>query len=175
MNQIPAIEDEVRCQHLLIDVFEEKEKTTECHRMVKHGDLCWQHAKEDLQVEIKDSTIPNGGKGLFTTIPRKKNEKIIDYEGDLLTKEEYHKHLSSYAVSLPNGSVISAPKTTQGFARYINTRYQKDTERGVNVIFLTDNAYKNSLSKKKQKGYTVRPNTIVIVTKRKIKADEELL
>mgnify|MGYP000432075209 CR=1 FL=1 len=41
-----------------------------------------------MHLEVKQSTIPNGGKGLFTTIDRAKNEVLLEYTGDILTQRE---------------------------------------------------------------------------------------
>lgn len=68
-----------------------------CGRTVVIGlPNCWQHTLLNDNLRIKESNIPNAGKGLFALDKKapankvifKPREKITNYEGQLLTKEQ---------------------------------------------------------------------------------------
>lgn len=70
---------------------------TQCKRTVCIGlPLCWQHLKRDKHVRIQESLIPGAGKGAFAAdttrgpneIVFKPGDKIVDYTGEVLTKDE---------------------------------------------------------------------------------------
>ena len=48
--------------------------------------FCTQHSKQQLGLEIKKSTIPGAGWGLFALKLFKKNDKIASYEGRKMTQ-----------------------------------------------------------------------------------------
>jgi hypothetical protein len=68
----------------------------QCKRNTTRGVLCAQHLKSDENLQIKKSTIPKAGLGLYTTIDRKKGEKICDYTGKLITTAEAKQNNSGY-------------------------------------------------------------------------------
>jgi hypothetical protein len=52
-------------------------------------DICHAHRKSKLGLVVKTSTLPNAGKGLFTTKGLKKNRRLrVKYQGDILTPEQ---------------------------------------------------------------------------------------
>ena len=68
-----------------------------CKRKVIIGlPFCWSHLLSNKHLRIKDSLIPNAGKGLFVedkskpedAIIFKKGDKILDYVGEVVTMEE---------------------------------------------------------------------------------------
>ena len=65
-------------------------KGTQCRNRVCIGlDICHAHRKSKLGLVVKTSTLPNAGKGLFTTKDLKKNRRLhTKYQGDILTPEQ---------------------------------------------------------------------------------------
>ena len=75
---------------------------------------------------VKKSTIPGSGKGLFTTKPIKKGDRIIEYEGDKLTwsevRKRYHNDIldANYLFWVKSNVWIDAQYTMDALARYAN-------------------------------------------------------
>ena len=65
-------------------------KGTQCRNRVCIGvDICHAHRKSKLGLVVKTSTLPNAGKGLFTTKELKKKRRLhMKYQGDILTPEQ---------------------------------------------------------------------------------------
>lgn len=94
-------------------------------------------AKESDYLYIKDSQIPNAGKGLYTSIPIFKNEIISVFKGKLLSKAETEirekRGEDRYFIVMLDGSVMDSMKVNC-FAKYAN-----DAE-GLISIGYTNNA-----------------------------------
>lgn len=45
---------------------------------------CWQHLEKEDHLRIKKSSIPRAGDGLYTTVRRKKGERITTYDGQVV-------------------------------------------------------------------------------------------
>lgn len=56
--------------------------------------VCWSHNSIKYSVKIKDSTIPNAGKGLFATRRLPKKSWICPYSGEPTTMSCIHKRCS---------------------------------------------------------------------------------
>lgn len=73
---------------------------------------------------IKKSQIPGAGKGLFTTKPIAKDNKIIEYRGEIIGNREYRrraaKQLDHYLFYVSKRRCIDAMHTPQYKARYAN-------------------------------------------------------
>jgi hypothetical protein len=98
--------------------------------------------KEDPTVTIltyvKDSTLgPKAGKGLFAGRSYKPNEKIIEYKGEHLTKQQYE---DRYRYKKPvyiyrrtaDDYIDAADKGKSNMARYANTNGDKSNAKFVN-------------------------------------------
>lgn len=73
---------------------------------------CWTHLEIDLHLKIKNSTIPNSGKGVFAKDKTKEDDEIpvvfkpkeliTEYKGETITQEEktnrYGQYTAPYAV-----------------------------------------------------------------------------
>ena len=59
-----------------------------CKNRTCRGKLCWQHLKKRDSLRVKPSGIQGAGMGLFTTKPFKKNEKIVDYTGERMSRAQ---------------------------------------------------------------------------------------
>ena len=85
-----------------------------CKRKTRVVPYCWQHAELLLKVKIrKCSWLPDGNKSLFafskaklTTGPLfRKGQKVLRYEGELLTEDEISERYDYYV----NGELIEGP------------------------------------------------------------------
>jgi hypothetical protein len=108
---------------------------------------CPQHTKLILGLEVKDSTIPNAGKGLFAVRGFRKNDKITEYTGIVLTKSQidqlYGKldqDLSPYAVQISEDLFMdsSCARSIAAFANdsKSHNNAKLSTNRLTNRVFL---------------------------------------
>lgn len=75
--------------------------------------------KKNLQV--KTSTIPGAGKGLFTKVFIPKDTLIVEYDGDIVTWKEIKAEWDNdYIYYVNSQHVINARHRTDVVARYIN-------------------------------------------------------
>ena len=75
----------------------------------------------EKQLVVKDSTIPNSGKGLFTTKFIPKGTRIVEYKGRATTwKEVKNDSDNGYIYTIDNDHVIDAKTYTKALARYAN-------------------------------------------------------
>lgn len=90
---------------------------------------------KEYGLEVKKSKV--AGKGLFTTIPRKKNEFICYYGGEKLNRKQFSKKYKKkspiYAFQVTKDYYIDADKTTKSYGRYVNS--SKGTGSGSNCKF----------------------------------------
>src|SRR3569833_2647389 len=89
----------------------------------------------EKQLVVKDSTIPNSGKGLFTSKFIPKGTRIVEYKGRITTwKEVKNDSDNGYIYTINNNHVIDAKLTTKALARYAN-----DARGFVRVKGITNN------------------------------------
>ncbi len=73
---------------------------------------------------VKESTIPNAGKGLFTLKDIKKGERIVEYLGEIITNAECDRRAErneyGYIFEISKNKFIDAFKTPEALARYAN-------------------------------------------------------
>src|ERR1044071_763792 len=73
---------------------------------------------------VKRSQLPTSGKGLFTTVPVKKDQKVIEYKGEIINWKEYEKRVAEdkdgYLFYINRNRCIDAYPTPQYKARYAN-------------------------------------------------------
>lgn len=93
-------------------------------------DLCWIHLLREKKVRIKESLIPNAGKGLFAldekagenAIVFKENQSITAYGGEVLThdvlNQRYGDGNASYAIS--RGKYVEDAACKRGVGSLIN-------------------------------------------------------
>ena len=75
----------------------------------------------EKELEIRTSTIPDAGKGLFTKIPISKGTRIVEYKGTVTTWDVVKDDpTNSYIYFLKPNHVIDARHHPRSFARYIN-------------------------------------------------------
>jgi SET domain-containing protein len=115
---------------------------------------------EDL--EVKKSTLPKAGKGLFTKRDIKKGERFIEYLGEVITEAELDRRAENdiygYAFYISKKKCIDAYYTPEALARFAN-----DAKGLVKVKGLRNNCC-----------YTIWKNRGWIEAERNIKAGEEI-
>ncbi len=116
-----------------------------------------------MALKVKKSLIPGAGKGLFTTTPIKKGEKVIEYLGEIIDWEEYERRVEKdedgYLFFINKNRCIDAFNTPEHIARFAN-----DAAGLTRVKGLTNNS--EYIIEKKKKCF--------IIAKRKIEAGEEI-
>jgi len=111
---------------------------------------------------VKTSTLPNSGKGLFTTKAIKKGERIIEYLGEIIDWKEYEKRVErdedGYLFFVNKKHCIDAWNTPQHKARYANDAAGLSKVKG-----LTNNSV-----------YEIDGNKCFIVATKNIDAGQEI-
>jgi SET domain-containing protein len=76
----------------------------------------------EKQLQIKKSTLPEAGKGLFTKKPISKGTRIVEYKGKITTwKEVQHDNgTNGYIYYIKRDHVIDARKHKKALGRYAN-------------------------------------------------------
>ena len=75
----------------------------------------------EKHMEVKESTIPGAGKGLFTKIFIRKGTRIVEYKGRLTTwKEVENDYKNGYIYSINAKDVIDAKTFKKALGRYAN-------------------------------------------------------
>ena len=151
-----SIEVTVQCRAI-------KKNGKRCERMTSQTSMCPQHLRRRLGLEVKESTIPHAGLGLFTTKDRKKGENICTYSGKIIlemsdsdSETEREPYIGRYVLQVQNNILIDAARTDSE-GRYINSA--RGTRKKNNVQAVWD---------RKKKIANIR-------ARQKIKAGEELL
>lgn len=97
----------------------------------------------EKQLEVKRSTIPASGKGLFTKKFIPKGTRIVEYKGKITTwKEVKHDNGSNgYIYYVNRNHVIDARTYTKALARYANDARGLQKVSGItnNAVYTEDN------------------------------------
>jgi uncharacterized protein len=111
---------------------------------------------------VKKSKIPGAGKGLFTTKSYRKDQRIIEYRGEIIEWKEYSRRVKEnkdgYLFFVRRNCCIDAFSTPQYKARYAN-----DARGLARVKGLNNNCV-----------YETEGDRCFIVATRDIKAGEEI-
>lgn len=95
----------------------------QCKRKTKaRYPYCYSHTDSKLGVQVKKSTLPNAGQGLFATEEIKANKRIIEYTGKRRKTEPQNTDYT-FAVKNRGGAVRyidSADPSRSSVARYVN-------------------------------------------------------
>src|SRR6187200_1218598 len=90
----------------------------------------------EKELEIKESTIPGAGKGLFTKVLIEKGTRIVEYKGTVTTWDVVKEDpTNAYIYFLKPNHVIDARDHPKSLARYVN-----DAKGLVRTKFRTNNA-----------------------------------
>ena len=127
---------------------------------------CWIHLKSIDKLQIKKSTVPNAGKGLFYVgkTDLKPKVRVTLYSSKEITRKDIE---GDYVLQVSSKQFLDGKDKSNFVGRYINS--MKGTGKQPNVRFGT--GYR--ISKKTVNGET--RYTIPIVTIKKIKPNTELL
>ena len=86
----------------------------------------------EKQLEVKESTIPGAGKGLFTKIFIPKGTRIVEYKGRLTTwKEVENDYKNGYIYSINTKDVIDAKTFKKALGRYANDANGSGRKKGL--------------------------------------------
>ena len=94
-----------------------------CNRKTKREPYCWAHMQANLNLRIKQSSIPQAGFGVFSgKRPIDKNVKVIEYSGD-----EKPLNGGNYALQVNRRKMIDAAKSRHigGFINDCRASQQK--------------------------------------------------
>lgn len=119
-------------------------------------------ANSFMALLVKKSKLPGAGRGLFTTKPFKKDDKIIEYRGEIIGWKDYNDRVKrgedGYLFFVRRDKCIDAYKTPQYKARFAN-----DAAGIVRIKGLRNNSH-----------YEIHDDRCYIVAARDIKAGEEI-
>ena len=75
----------------------------------------------EKHLQVKTSTIPGAGLGLFTDVEIAKGTRIVEYKGRVTTwKEVKNDSTNMYLYTINTRHVIDARRTMKALARYAN-------------------------------------------------------
>lgn len=137
--------------HEINPVFECELESTRCTGTKANGQqctkrsvigvpFCWIHLLKDRHLRIKDSNIQGAGKGLFAIdksrpvgeILFRKNDKITNYDGEILTREiltqRYGEYTAPYGVEVNyNHNIYEDGACKRGVGNLVNHQSQAQT------------------------------------------------
>lgn len=97
----------------------------------------YQSPLSESKFMVQESTLPNAGMGLFTTVFIEKGSFVIEYIGEKLTEDEYYNRYPNgtgrYVAEIKNGSnppsyIDGENIAKSGLARYINSSSNNDNQ-----------------------------------------------
>jgi uncharacterized protein len=95
----------------------------------------------EKHLEVKPSTIPGAGMGLFTNIEIEKGTWIVEYKGRITTwKEVEYDSTNMYLYTVNPKHVIDARRTKKSLARYANDAKGLTRIKGIvnNCVYVND-------------------------------------
>ena len=126
---------------------------------------CWIHLKSQKGTQVKDSTIPDAGKGLFATQKFKPNELITYYSAKNVLENPQPQDLleKRYVLQVGQNKYLDSEPKQNFVGRYINSI--KNTGKRSNVRFSRQPRVRQ---------YKDR-NVVPIFTTKHVKAGDEFL
>ncbi len=119
-------------------------------KVVSSLPLCWNHLESMKNLKIKDSTIPNAGKGLFAFDRKKKandiifkpRDLVIEYTGEIIDDDEiqdrYGDKTAVYGLKMSDDCMVDAAceRSAGALANHKQQRYANAelTTRTINGI-----------------------------------------
>lgn len=149
-----------------------KKECSKCQAITKKGvrcknttcklyPYCWTHLKSKDGLQVKKSTIANGGDGLFTTRDIKPKKVITQYSSKTVSKQPNPK--SQYVLNVGKGKYIDSESKQNFPGRYINS--VQGTQKTKNARFNASGRVVPKMGRQ----------TTTVVSTKKIKAGEEIL
>lgn len=113
---------ELECSRCTADRITDK---FQCKRRTrKQLPYCYEHTRRLLHLDIRQSTIPGAGLGLFALKEFKSGDIITPYHGDLIDKEQmddrYGEGLAPFAIEINRNTFIDSA-CSRGTGSFINT------------------------------------------------------
>lgn len=98
-----------------------------CKRRTARTNLCFAHLETKEHLKIQKSQIRGGGFGLWSTVPRKKKQRVTDYTGEKVISHD-PEFGGAYVLQIKDHppTFIDARKTTESAGRYSNTSRARD-------------------------------------------------
>ncbi len=107
-------------EHVVVRCKAKTKSKTQCKRNTARSHFCWMHLKSNESLQIKKSTIPNSGLGLYTLKNRKRNDKITGYTGKRITAEEAKNSNSQYIFQPTKTVFIDSKRSSEAPGRFVN-------------------------------------------------------
>ena len=88
------------------------------------------------ELEVKQSSIPNSGRGLFTLVDIDEDSKIAEFTGDIISEEEASQlegERGHYLIALGSGEILDVYNSDSP-AIYANDAYMSDKFENNSVI-----------------------------------------
>ena len=125
MYQTPSF----RCKLEARQCQAQTKKGEQCKRRTRQQlPYCYEHTRLIFKVDVRPSTIADAGLGLFALQDFKKGDKIVPYEGEIITEAEfqrrYGEHPSQYALQLKKHTYVDGT-CVRGVGSLINTGVRK--------------------------------------------------
>ena len=95
----------------------------------------------EKHLQVKTSTIPGAGLGLFTDVEIAKGTRIVEYKGRITTwKEVKNDSTNMYLYTINPRHVIDARRTMKALARYANDAKGITRIKGIinNCVYVND-------------------------------------
>jgi len=118
LNQ--SIRQSKRCPYYM------KQKGRQCKKRVVYGYYCYVHNKYRKGLRIKQSSIPDAGRGLYAEKDYKQGQIVAQYQGQKMTKREVdkkYKEQGDFTVchgNKPHNICVDAVVTSSSNGRYAN-------------------------------------------------------
>jgi hypothetical protein len=96
-----------------------------CKRRTAKTSLCHSHLESEEHLMITKSQIHKAGLGLYTTIPRRKNQQVTEYSGKKVFSDDPD-FGGAYVLQINDGEYIDARKTTTAAGRFSNNARRGD-------------------------------------------------
>ena len=75
-------------------------------------DYCWQHFEVPEGADVRASTLPGAGMGLFVYNPFRKGQKVAEYSGKIVSARKVKD--SQYVVAWKHGKVVDESSSQNG-------------------------------------------------------------
>jgi hypothetical protein len=103
-------------------------------RCILPFEFCHSHLEPALGLAVKTSNLPNSGKGLFTTVDRRRGDKLCLYNGEVINRDQLNERYGD----------LTAPYCVMVSGNNLGTYIDSATERGVASFANTYPAHNNA-------------------------------
>jgi hypothetical protein len=146
-----VFQGQLQCNRCIADNVD----NTKCKRIVCLGlPYCFQHLKSFKHLQIRDSEIPNSGKGLFAVNPdaRRANAvvfntdgDICDYHGELIDHAElvrrYGTHTAPYGMTIKQHERYEDGALVRGVGTLVNHMTGRNANAAFKIVMINKKAH----------------------------------